>query len=35
MNKNIKTAPIIGGLIVAILIIFSGLLDWHGYGGAV
>ena len=35
MNKNIKTALIIGGVIIAILIILSlvpGLLGWQGYG---
>ena len=36
MNKNIKTALIIGGIIVAILIVlplvFGAIYGWQGYG---
>jgi putative membrane protein len=37
MNKNVKTALIIGGIIVAILIVlplvFGLISGWQGYGG--
>jgi len=36
MNKNIKTALIIGGIIIAILVIlptvFGAIFGWQGYG---